>query len=153
MCIQSPLGGLDHVQCTHTASLEEPSHAVVSIHIYMTHLKSISEDISLMLVYELTGLGDIRLMDALAAVQRDDSNWTAIQLYAPPPFSKAAYLLSTWMRSVQAQIHALWNPHSSIYQLSEMLNIQLLQKPALSLRHPMRRKLRKPCWKVMAFSY
>lgn len=32
-----------------------------------------------MLVCELTGLGDIRLTDALAAVQRDDSNWTARQ--------------------------------------------------------------------------
>lgn len=44
MCIRCPLGGLDHAWRTHRASLEEPPHAVVSIHIYTTHLKSVSEN-------------------------------------------------------------------------------------------------------------
>lgn len=145
-------------RAAHTQSITGKNTTCSHLHPHLHNTPEIyfRKCICMMLIYELKWLRDRSLLDALAAMQR----WwqpAAILLYTPPPFSKATYLLSTWIESVQAQmqikIRGFWNLHSSIYQPSEMLNALLLQKTALFLRHPTCDKLRKPCWKVMAFSY
>lgn len=59
MCIEDLLGGLDHVQCIQTISGRITTHSCLHSLLQNTPEIYFRKHISVMLVYELTGLGDI----------------------------------------------------------------------------------------------
>lgn len=81
MCLQRPLGGLDHMRRTRRVSLGEPPHAVVSIHIYTTRPKSISEHTFLWCWSMNWWFRDISLMDAWSS---SAERWWRLDRYSAP---------------------------------------------------------------------
>lgn len=137
MCIEDLLGGLDHVQCIHRQSLEESPHTLVSIHFYKTHLKFISESVFL-LCWSMNWQDLGTYFDGYLGSSAERQWWLYSALCSNSVFKGNP--LRTWIGLVQVhmkiQVCGFWNPHSPIYQTSEMLNISLPSKNSTFMETP-----------------